>query len=140
MILPRAEDPASCPLKATRFDGIVWGADVRRVVDGDTIDVLVETPLFAIGTRVRLAGVQAPEMHAADPAVRARASAAKAWVESQIPVGAPVLVHSAKPDKYGRRNARIVYRREGVQADLSAELLAAGHARPYDGHGKAGDE
>lgn len=130
---------ATSPLRPTRFDAIVWGAEVRRVVDADTLDLLVDTPLFGTVIRVRLAGVQAPEMHAADPAIRERAKAAKAWVEAALPVGGAVLVHSARPDKYGRRLARVVYRRDGVQADLSSELVAAGHARPYDGVGRAGD-
>lgn len=130
---------ATAPLRATRFDAIVWEAEVRRVVDADTLDLLVDSPLFAVGIRVRLAGVQAPEMHAADPAIRERAKAARAWVAGEVPPGTAVLVHSAKPDKYGRRLARVVYLRAGAQADLSAELLAAGHARPYDGVGRAGD-
>jgi endonuclease YncB( thermonuclease family) len=51
--------------------GNVYHATVKRVVDGDTIDVRAELwPQFFIETRIRLAGIDTPELHGKCPEER----------------------------------------------------------------------
>jgi endonuclease YncB( thermonuclease family) len=86
--------------------------------------------------------VDTPELHSSDPAVRTKAQAAKAfvvaWVAEQ---GGKVLVHSQKPgggDKYGRYLAMVLPTGPTTGDTskghtLNDMLIAAGHARAYDG-------
>lgn len=121
-----------------------YKARVLETIDGDTLDVAVDLG-FRVQTvqRIRLLGVDTPEMHASDPAKRTRAQAAKAftaaWVEAHR---GEVIVKSQKPgggDKYGRWLATIYP--PGTPADpslvsLNGSLIIAGHAVAYDGGAK----
>jgi endonuclease YncB( thermonuclease family) len=84
-------------------------AVVVRVCDGDT--VVVDIPAYpdVIGkaVRVRLAGVDAPELRAADPVEREAARRAKAALEALLPPGAPVVLTGIRRDKYFRLDAAI---------------------------------
>lgn len=83
---------------------------VTRVVDGDTVDL-------STGERIRLAGVDAPEL---DQPGGAEAQAALVG----LALDRPVTLHDAKPAAYGRTQARLQWR----QWDLGVTLLAQGHA------------
>jgi len=126
-----------------RLDGPV-PAILVRVIDGDTILVRARIWLGQeVETRVRLAGINAPELHARDPAERARAEAARRFLAEQLappaaaaggPAAAngslvPLTLHAVERDKYGGRVVARVRAPDG--ADLSALLLEAGLARPY---------
>jgi endonuclease YncB( thermonuclease family) len=103
--------------------------------DGDTL--VADCDLgFRLTFRqaVRLYGCDAPELHGP---TRKAGLAALAYAESLAPPGSAVLVQSYKPrpaDRYGRWLARVTLP-DG--RDVSAELIRAGHAVPYDG-GKRG--
>ncbi len=110
-------------------------ARVVEVIDGDTI--LVEARIWldqVVTTRVRLAGVDAPEMNGACDLERAAARAARAFLGGRIaadPDGARVVLHRVRWGKYAGRVLAQVSTPDG--ADLAAALVAAGHARPYAG-------
>lgn len=121
-------------------------ATVRRVVDGDTLDLLIDLGYEVhIHTRVRLLsegelanggvpyGVNAWETRGAD---KERGLLAKARVEGLCPAGATVRVFSMKggyKGKYGRWLVVILYRVGAEWRSLGDQLLLEGHASPYVG-------
>lgn len=99
-------------------------ASVERVVDGDTVRVRVAIWLDQeIRVAVRLAGVDAPELHRPEClGEKARARSAKAFVEAFLE-GREVMLHDIRRGKYaGRVAARI----EADGEDLGGALIAAG--------------
>jgi micrococcal nuclease len=106
-------------------------AEIIRVIDGDTIEVRAQVWIGQeIVVRVRLAGVDAPELRARCAEEREAAVAARQLVVSETEAGR-VLLYDIKGDKYfGRVVARVVTP-EG--ADLSRRLLETGLGVPYAG-------
>ena len=109
-------------------------ARVVRAVDGDTVVVALDPPLPApLGDlHVRIAGVDCPETHAPRCAAeRAAGAAATRFTEAWI--ARATAVRLCGWDKYGGRADGDVA--AGDAGWLGAALLAAGHARPFDGRG-----
>ena len=113
-------------------------ATVRRVVDGDTIDVDVDLG-YKITThqRLRLARINAPEVRGKE---RAKGLKTKEYVELML--GAcegmalsTVYIQSFKSGKYGRYIAEVFYYNpvEHRWANLNDELLQRKLAKPYKG-------
>lgn len=106
--------------------------------DGDTVTLLVslgfEVRLVAV---VRVAGINAPEL--ATPAGPPAQQFAAAWLASAGPDHWPLVLASQKAltaigtEKYGRWLGQIWRVSDGQE--LGAALLAAGHARPWNGQG-----
>jgi micrococcal nuclease len=73
-------------------------ATVEYIVDGDTIDVLVDVGFNEYRyTRIRLAGINAPETSTPE------GMTAKAHIAAILPLGTPVLLLTAKDtDIYAR--------------------------------------
>jgi len=116
-------------LTATEFDGPV-AAEVERVVDGDTIDVRARIWLGqSLNIRVRIDGVDAPELKARCAEERKRALAARDYLVRRLGNG-EVRLTSVVYDKYGGRVRAAVSDDAG---DVGAALLAKGLARPYHG-------
>ena len=65
--------------------GITARAEVERVVDGDTVDVVLRIPV-----RVRLLNCWAPETRGFDAVEGAKA---KSQLEKMLPMGCRVVVH-----------------------------------------------
>lgn len=105
-------------------------AAVTRVIDGDTYDMRIDLgfDIYAL-KRVRLLGVDTPELRRR--AERARALAAKAYVESRV-TGKIVRICATKRDSFGRWLADVYYLSGGLEVDLATDLLASGHARRYE--------
>jgi micrococcal nuclease len=106
-------------------------AEVLRVFDGDTFEARVNVwPGMEITTKVRLRGIDAPEMHARCDDERTKAIAARDAL-SRILAEGGVGIARIGQDKYGGRvDADVSTARTG---DVSAVLLALGLARRYDG-------
>jgi micrococcal nuclease len=113
-----------CP-QAARFQEEV-AATAIRVIDGDTVAIGAE--------RIRLIGVDAPEVQGRCPAERAGAARASQFLRQLLATGGTVAVTRSGHDRYGRTLARL---RLGT-LDVSGALLLAGLARPYDGGRRAG--
>ncbi|HLA78713.1 MAG TPA: thermonuclease family protein [Vicinamibacteria bacterium] len=115
-----------------------YRAVLRRAVDGDTLDLAVDLGFdVKLDLRVRLLGLDAPETRTKDLAEKSAGMTAKAFVEQTL-AGKDLLVRTVKDDqeKYGRFLATVLYAAAGAPggwADLNAELLAAGLAKPYAG-------
>lgn len=102
-----------------------YAATVDAVIDGDTIDVLIDLGFrLTQGTRIRVAHVDCPEH--GTPA----GDAATAYVRGLLPPGAQVVLRTAKPDKYGRALATVQL---ADGRDLSSLLLEIKFAVPYEG-------
>ncbi len=102
---------------------------VRRIIDGDTIDVLIRWDIgFKVTCethqRLRLAGINAPEVRGPE---RAYGLAASAWLSERIPVGSQVWLRTDKSDAFGRYVAE-VYDGEGTERSINVQMVEAGHA------------
>ncbi len=111
-------------------------AEVLRVIDGDTFEARVRLwPGLEMTTRVRLRGIDAPELKSACADEFSRARMAREALEALLAEG-PVAIFNIGPDKY---HGRVVADAQTPRTpDVSAALLAAGHARPYQGGRRGG--
>ncbi len=129
-----AEDILTGPVPAT----------VEEVIDGDTLRVRARIWLGQdLAIYVRLAGVDAPETRGACARERELAQRAQDFVASRLTAGRDpdrdpggneepsVQLREVRYGKYARRVVARVETEAGL--DLSAALLAAGLAQPYDG-------
>ncbi len=105
-------------------------AEVLRVVDGDTLTVRAHIWLGQeLTTNVRLSGVNAPELTGSCERERELAQAARRYLAERVE-GRSVTLRKIGLDKFGGRVVAIV---EDGAGDLTAALLAARLAVPYDG-------
>ena len=119
----------------------VYGARVDRVLDGDTVDVELDLGMrLELRVRVRLWGLNTAE--------RERGREATAWLRTQLPVGADVIVRTEldRGDKYGRllgvlwtpqRAGDHLPQRPSWAGSLNEQLVELGLASPWDGQGAA---
>jgi endonuclease YncB( thermonuclease family) len=128
-------EPAPPPL-ARAAPTATHPAEVLRVIDGDTFEARVHVwPGLDITTKIRLRGIDAPELKARCPEERTMAEAARDALRDMLADGA-VGVSGITLDKYGGR----VVADAGTRsiANVSAQLLAKGYARSYDGRRRRG--
>ncbi len=117
-------------------------AQVVSVLDGDTLEVRVHIWLGQdLSTRVRLAGIDAPELEGKCDRERDLARRARAYLLARLdPVdaGAGAAMVRLREIRYGKFAGRVLARVETWDGtDLGQGLLAAGLARPYDGRRRA---
>lgn len=113
-----------------------YRAEVLRVVDGDTVDLLVELGFYCgFQNRFRLAGIDAPEKNSADPGERAAAIKAADVLSSWLPRGEKVLIKTEmdRTEKYGRYLVWVFPESEAATISYNQFLVELGHARPYGG-------
>ena len=126
----RSAEP-TMPAQAASLVRSGYSAEVLRVIDGDTFEARVRVwPGMDITTKVRLRGIDAPEMRARCANEREKALAARDALARILLQGAVGVAYVGQ-DKYsGRVDAKV----STVEtADVSAALLAGGYARAYDG-------
>lgn len=106
-------------------------ATVLRTIDGDTFEARVALSSgTTITTRVRLRGIDAPELHARCADELRRAETAADALDALLREGG-VVISNIGPDKYpGRIDADVA---TSKTPNVSAALLAGGFARAYDG-------
>ena len=138
--------PTSADSQAARDAEMVWKragssdmrrpVDVIRTIDGDTFEARVHLgPDLDPTTHVRLRGIDAPELKASCPQELQMAKAATDALRALLREG-DVMIFNIGPDKYaGRVVADVATRRTG---NVSAVMLAAGHARSYGGGHRSG--
>lgn len=110
-----------------------YRCQVTRVVDGDTLDVLVDVGFHGRRIeRLRILGVNAPEVHGeTKPAGDAATTFTAAWVKAGQVVGGewPFTVETAKSDSFGRYLGTLRY--AGSDESLADALLTAHQAVRY---------
>lgn len=80
-----------------------YNAKLLRVVDGDTIDVMIDLGFdIQIKKRVRFLGINAPESRTRDLEEKKRGLAAKERVKCILAENETFEVHSEELGKYGR--------------------------------------
>src|SRR6266446_791341 len=110
--------------------------DVIRTIDGDTFEARVNVgPGLELPTRVRLRGIDAPELKASCTQELRMAEAAGDALRGLLEEGEVAIYHIG-PDKYnGRVVADVATRRT---PNVSDALFAGGHVRRYDGGHRVG--
>ena len=135
------------------FPGGLYRAQCVKIVDGDTLDVVLDWGLGGVSHPVRLRplGINCSELNSSDPAERMKAQDAKAWCMEAIMHSPhafvpsecwPLLVETYKTGKYGRWLAHVWFMasptssrielKPGEVYHLNQELLDRGHAVPYE--------
>ena len=126
---PAGEAARGNPLRAVTGAG--HPAEVLKVNDGDTFEARVLVwPGMQITTKVRLRGIDMPELKARCAEEYRRADAAHEALRALLATGG-VTVRNVGIDKYGGRVLADVA--TSNTADVSAVMLQSGHARPYEG-------
>jgi len=106
-------------------------ADVVEVYDGDTLIVRARIWLGqVVNTKVRLSGIDAPELRGRCAREKRMARAARGFVRAKL-AGGNVTLRDIRFGKYAGRVLARVITAEGE--DLGRALIAAGLARPYRG-------
>lgn len=127
-------DPYPRPPLTETVSGTV-NARVLWVIDGDTFEARVEVkPGLRIRTRVRLRGVDAPELHAKCEAERIGAETAKRALREILAEGG-VTLRNLGEDKYGRLLGTVATRNT---PNVSEALIARGLGRRYNGGHRGG--
>lgn len=104
--------------------------EVAYTIDGDTFDArIVSWPRQEQRARIRLRNIDAPERHASCEEEFQKAEASRRALRAILNEG-DVAIYNIGPDKYGRIVADVSTRRT---PNVSAALVAAGHARSYLG-------
>jgi endonuclease YncB( thermonuclease family) len=111
-------------------------AEVLRIIDGDTFEARVHVwPGLDITTKVRLRGIDAPELKARCAEERSKAEASREALKAILAEGNIGVMHVSL-DKYGGRVVANAATR--TTPDVSAALLAKGYARAYSGGRRQG--
>jgi len=114
--------------RRTGNPGIRHAVEVLRTIDGDTFDARVALwPGRELNTRVRLRGIDAPELHANCDAEFRMAEASARALRTRLAEGG-VAIYNIGPDKYGRVVADVA---TAKTPNVSSALVASGHARIY---------
>jgi micrococcal nuclease len=89
-----------------------YKATVKRVIDGDSLvlDIDLGFYIFMNETKIRLYGLDAPEMNSKDPLLRLQAVLATRYLYDNLPIGSKVTIKTVldKREKYGRLLATII--------------------------------
>jgi len=132
---PISPSPATTSARTT-LPTATHPAEVLRVLDGDTFEARVNLwPGLEITTRVRLRGIDAPEMKSRCGEERVKAEAARDALRILLDQG-DVGISQVTLDKYGGRV--LAAASTWATPDISAALLDAGAVRPYSGGRREG--
>jgi micrococcal nuclease len=105
--------------------------EILKVIDGDTVEVLVDLGFSVYHkTRVRLIGIDTPEIRTKDQEEKERGLEALDFIVDYFRMmeHEEKVLESEKLDGFGRSLGRIIV--GGV--DIGEELLNSGHAKPYE--------
>ena len=112
-----------------------YKAEIRRVVDGDTVDVTIDCGFnIHIKERVRLSGIDTPECRTRDLEEKARGLAAKnRLIEILESFGDKFVIKTFidKKGKFGRLLGELIS--EDGKQNANQMLLKEGHAAEYLG-------
>ena len=114
----------------------IYKAEVDRVVDGDTVDVLLDLS-FGVYRKVRLRanGIDTPESRTRNKAERVLGLAAKKRMKELCSKDIYIeSLNGGKLDKYGRLLVNMFT--SDSRLDICKTLIEEGHAIKYDGSKK----
>lgn len=115
--------------------------EVLKVVDGDTIDVIIDLGFdISFTSRVRLAGIDTPESRTTDTYEKKLGLEVKDFLKESIKASKDVVIKTEKVDsseKYGRILGWIFL--DGNAESLNTQMVIKGYAWDYDGGTKKKD-
>lgn len=89
-----------------------YKATVKRIIDGDSLvlDIDLGFYMFMNETKIRLYGLDTPEMNSEDPLLRLQAVLATRYLFDNLKIGEKVTIKTVldKREKYGRLLATII--------------------------------
>jgi micrococcal nuclease len=113
-----------------------YKAEVISVYDGDTITVMIDQGMKHFArVKVRMIGINTPELRTKDLEEKERGYAAKEYLKSRIE-GKTIVINTVKKGKFGRWLGVIWLYEEGMEElgeSLNDEMIRVGHAVSYDG-------
>ncbi len=108
---------------------------VLKVVDGDTIDVIIDLGFdVSFTSRVRLAGIDTPESRTTDAREKILGVEVKDYLKKALEGATDIVIRTEKADsseKYGRILGWLFVNRQ--TDSLNMELVNKGYAWSYDG-------
>lgn len=119
----------------------VYKAVITRIIDGDTVDAQIDLGFHTfINHRVRLNGINTPELNSSIFSVREAANKAKERLSELVSKQKLVLLETSKSDLYGRFLGTIYLIDDvgEVVSNINQILLNEGFAVIYDGKTKVG--
>jgi len=106
--------------------------EVTKVVDGDTLDVVVDLGFYvSIKQRIRLKGIDAPETLFTDADERKLGLEATVFLKEWLEENPRLRMRTYKDDKYGRILGELISVTSGEC--INEQMVKQGHAKPYDG-------
>lgn len=113
-----------------------YKAEVISVYDGDTITVMIDQGMKHFArVKVRMLGINTPEIRTKDLEEKARGYTAKEYLKSRIE-GKTIIINTVKKGKFGRWLGVLWLYEEGMDElgeSLNDEMIRMGHAVAYDG-------
>ena len=111
--------------------------EVTKVVDGDTIDVIVDLGFSLFKKeRCRVAGIDTPESRTRDKKEKVYGLEAKAYLKGLLSEAKNLTVRTEKDGKYGRMLGWLFC--DNIEGSINHLMIESGHAWEYDG-GKKDD-
>jgi len=114
---------------------------VVKVVDGDTIDVVIDLGFdISYTSRVRLAGIDTPESRTTDAREKILGVEVKEYLKKALDGATDIVIRTEKVDsseKYGRILGWLFVNKQ--TGSLNMELVNKGYAWSYDGGTKKKD-
>tara|TARA_R100000541_G_scaffold562_2_gene3803 strand:+ start:860 stop:1282 length:423 start_codon:yes stop_codon:yes gene_type:complete len=108
-----------------------YGCKVDRVVDGDTIDVVLDLGFdIMFKSRVRLYGIDTPESRTRDLDEKARGKMAGAFLKEAVENGSKVVIETKLKDsrgKYGRVLGNVVVDGLNINEAMIEKFLAVAY-------------
>ncbi len=111
---------------------------IKRVVDGDTVDVDIDLGfgIWVHNQRIRLSGIDAPETRTRNLEEKALGFKTKEFVENALPLHSTqtlICTQYNSSGKYGRiiGTFKVYDPQSDSWSDLSTVLLTEGLAKPY---------
>lgn len=111
-------------------------SNILKVIDGDTVDVSLDLGFYVtVVQRIRLDGLDTPEVHSKNIEEKKLAQEAKQFIEKWFEDNKNLTIKTKKDDKYGRMLGEIFC----GDVSLNKKLIELGYAWEYDGGEKKKD-
>jgi len=103
--------------------------EVLRVVDGDTLDLEINLGFsISITSRIRLAGINAPETRTLDSGEKERGLLAKEWLKNELK-DQELTIITIKEEKYGRMLGHLYTKNNPLT--INERMILEGYAQKY---------
>jgi micrococcal nuclease len=106
----------------------VYKGKLLRIIDGDTIEAAIFLGFnISIKKRIRIAGINTPEVRSKNELEKQKAFAAKKRLE-ELFVTKDLIIHSKGFDKYGRCIAEVIT----SDVNVGQVLINEGYAKKFE--------